>query len=149
MAIKRQQIMTALNTRLEAISSESESPIYNTDLGNSIHEWKATPFQDSDLPGLDYRDINDVITEASGSRHRHDLTVQMDILFSGSTAPTTMRQLIQDVMTAINVDPTWGGLALHTYPVSNESIEIEQAGKKIGGVRLNIVIVFITNAWET
>lgn len=145
----RQQIMTALDTRMKAILTAGG---YETDLGTSVFEWRTENLDDSQLPALVWRDIAAGVSDqaddgAAMGSHAHALTVEIEIITSGSTAPAAVRKMIADVYKAIGVDDTWGGLALATAPREDET-EHDQAEKKIAGATIRAVIIYETLSFD-
>jgi hypothetical protein len=140
----RQQIITAVDTRLKTITTVNG---YNTNLGNNIFEWRDAPLQESELPGAVYRDLQQTTVMAVGY-HEHALALEILILLSGTEAATTIRKLIADVIKCVGTDRTWGTLAEDTLPVSDEEIAIEHAGKKIGGISLKFIIQYVTKPFD-
>lgn len=145
----RQRILTALDTRLKTILIANG---YETDLGQNVFEWRDTMVQQSELPALVWKDLNEDPSSATVGKtigyHWHDLTVEMSILSSdGSSTPEQMRKCLADVTAAVGTDTTFGGLAIRTQPVPNEAA-VEQADRIIGAFRLTINIHYQTKKWN-
>jgi hypothetical protein len=145
---KRQLICTAFDTGLKTILVANG---YNTNLGAKVFEWRPVPLELTDLPGVIWRDISEddsAATTGTIGYHNHDLKVELKVITaSGSTTPAEIRKLLADVQQMIGVNPTWGGLALRTNPVSNETA-VEQAEKIIGGITIIVVIQYQTKKWN-
>jgi len=151
----RQLIVAAIKTRLALIRVASD---YNTDIGRKVTEWRSAPWQDIDVPGLDVRDTGDTMTEGSGTRTLHRLQVEILAMVKGDQGdvPTQMRGAIADLMAAIGTDSAWGlgtpdadnRHVTYSEPLSEESTEVVQDGKRIGAVKLVLAVNYITNRWE-
>lgn len=145
---KRQLICSAVDARLRTILVSGG---YNTDLGENVFEWRATPFEINGLPAMDWRDISEVDSNASTGRdgyHNHALTFQLRVLTAkGKTTANEIREILADIVKAVSVDQTWGGLAIRTDPVSNE-MEVEEAERIIGGITVTLTITYQTKKWN-
>ena len=136
----RQQVTAAFATRLTTITTANE---YNLNLGSNVNEWRVNPLGQDELPGIVWRDTDDVV-EATTQQDVHTLTIEVDIFVAGTTAPTQMRQAIADVVAAIGTDPTFGGLAVDARVVS-EKIESDQEERRVVGITLTCVVEFYTD----
>lgn len=140
----RQQIMTAVDTRLKAMLVSGG---YELDLGKSVHEWRSIPFDDGDLPAVVYRDKNEVL-EITVGRHDHRLELEIELILSGSAAPTDLRRAISDVVKAVGTDLTWGGLAFDTGYGEGESITVVQNERRIAGAIMRFVVSYVTDPFD-
>ena len=117
----RQQIMTAVDTRLKAMLVSGG---YELDLGKSVHEWRSIPFDDGDLPA------------------------EIELILSGAAAPTDMRRAVADVVKAVGSDRTWGGLAFDTGYGEGESITVVQNERRVAGAILRFVVSYVTDPFD-
>lgn len=146
----RQTIITALDTRLKAILISSG---YITNLGQHIFEWRSVDLQETDLPAIIYRDISSgealpVTIMGANSLREYPLEVLIEIHGAdGSTTPAQMRSMIADVIKAIGTDPTFGGLAVMTEYLGDET-SVEQADKTMGSTTVRIRIIYRTKIWN-
>lgn len=140
---KRQQIVTAIDARLKTILISNG---YETNVGNNVYEWWSMPLIESELPGLIYRDTQEIEALSIGY-HIHTLTIEIDAFVVGSNSPSDLRKLIADVIISIGVDETWGELAEDTRPVE-ETIQIEQEERKIAAVKIKIEIDYRTGIFN-
>jgi hypothetical protein len=145
----RQQIVDALVTRLEGILVNKG---YETDLGLNIFEWRTTDFQESELPGCVVRDPDEE-TEVKGQYHYNKLNIEIEAKTKNSpvTALTTAREsrkVIADITRAIGTDPTFGGLAIMTDPVDNESLDMEQKDRQFGSILMKLNILYRTKMFQ-
>jgi hypothetical protein len=114
----RQKIINAIDARLKTILVTGA---YKTNLGSNVFAWRATPFEESELPALNYRDTTESRIPGAGV---YDLTLTVFIeVFS--TTMTELRQCLADIEKAIFVDETWGDLALNSE-IGPEEIQIGQ-----------------------
>lgn len=139
MADKRQPIVDAIRTRLATILMTNG---YNTDLGLHVFEWKVTAFADSDLPAVAFRDTDPKIRELTGGMQ--DVSLPVDFIIGAASGATTMqviRAAIEDVLSAINSDFTWGGLAWDTAIDAVEAFA-EAEGKLTGLARIGTIVKY-------
>lgn len=141
----RQRIIDAIDERFKLIRIVNG---YNTDLGNSVYQWKAVSYEVADLPLIEYRDLTNESVIGPNPTHDHKLNIEAEIVASaGNTTAAQIRKMIADVKEAIGTDLRWGGLAITTEPV-NDLMVIEQNEKIIGGVKINFAIIYRTVAWD-
>jgi hypothetical protein len=137
--------MTKLDTQLKTILITGG---YETNLGSHIFEWRDTALQESELPGLIWRDL---VQETDDTRvhnlDQHMLPVEMEIMAVGGTAITEIRKLIADVIRAIGAKRTWDGEAIDTK-LKTSGPAIDQASKKVGAVMVTIEIIYRTNLFD-
>lgn len=151
MAIRRQQIMEAVQAALEGISVANG---YRTDIGAGVKRWRPrlaegayVPFGADELPAILAQDRRCETTPLSMQEQAHRLTVEIEARCAGGeTSDDLLRKILEDVRQAVGVDPTWGGLAVDTDPQSDE-FAIVQADQTLGGVLITIVIIYHTSAW--
>ncbi len=139
MADKRQAIVDAVRTRLATILATNG---YNTDIGRHVFEWKVTAFADSDLPAVAFRDTDPEIRELTGGMQDVSLPVEFIIgAASGATTMQVVRAAIEDVLSAINSDFTWGGLAWDTAIDTIEAFA-EHEGKLTGLAKIGTTVKY-------
>jgi len=133
---KRQQIVDAIKTRFQAIASVDSGRVYrHLDLNvDSITE-----------PTIIYRDMESPVTYLTGVND-HRMRLEVDVLDNGKTADDGVRELMQDVLTAINQDITWGGLAIDTTAISYD-LKTTTAGKRLAGGMMSFDILYRTGEW--
>lgn len=129
MADKRQQIVDAIKVRLAGIRTANG---YNTEIGLHVFEWKVKAFSESELPGVAFRDTDPKVRELTGGMQEVSLPVEFIIgAASGASTMQVLREAIEDVLSAINSDFTWGGLAWDTAVDTVEAFA-EHEGKLTG-----------------
>ena len=148
MAIKRQQIVDAVATRLGTILTTAG---YHTNLGSNVFEWKGTKFEAREMPGIDVRDTVDEIDHRSidtpTNVDTHRLTVMLSLAVDGSTSTDSVREMIADVYKAIGTDPTFGALAIDSWVVKDE-VDTEQEELRISGVEIEIAVLYRTSLFQ-
>ena len=141
----RQQIMDKVAARLATIKVSAG---YNSDIGNNVFDWLARDLADTELEAVIYKDVSAEIIVETLSLRNNTVRVEIEVRAkSASTTAKTLRQMIEDVYTAIGTDDTWDALAIDTNPVGEE-ISIGQADK-IGGAGLIVLeIEYRTVKWD-
>lgn len=140
----RQQIVSAVETRLKTIKVVNG---YETDIGLNINVWQTTDFQESELPAIDVRDPSEEV-DVRGGNHICNLTIEIEAKVSGTTSAAAMRDIIADTIKAIGTDPTFGGLAQDTRPVTNDSFGFGQNSKKIASIVMTFEARYITKKFS-
>lgn len=142
MGSKRQDICTKIGAALAAILTDND---YLTNLGQNVFEWRSTPLEDSELPGIIWRDRGNVYEGPVTGRTSNELTIELEIFFTGSTSPAKMRNYIADIRTCLMNNNTWSNLAIGTSLIEDETSTIEQAELKIGATSMRFSIKYITS----
>lgn len=143
MANTRQSIVDALDTRLKTITTTNG---YSANL--NVYEWLVTPLEETDLPAVIFRDLEDDIdTDEIGTRRDHTLTIEMDVAASSSSSPDTVRELCRDILTAIGTDKTFGGLVYDVDPTT-VSLDVNEADQRLSGGQIVIEVRYKTTLWE-
>jgi hypothetical protein len=149
MAIKKEQIVQAVKTRLETITTANG---YHTNLGNNIYEWKQNPHADTNTLSAVIRDTEceevNVLDQAASGIHTKILTMEIEIIAASGTPAQDLRKAEADVNKAIGTDTTFGGLAVDTEPVNSIPLYPNQNEKRIAGLQRTVEITFRTTAWQ-
>ncbi len=149
MAIKKEQIVQAVKTRLETITTANG---YHTNLGSNIYEWKQNPHNETDVLAAVIRDTDceevNILDQSSSGIHTKILSMEIEIIAASSTVPAVLRQAEADVNKAIGTDTTFGGLAIDTTPVNSIPLYPNQNEKRIAGLQRTVEIHFRTVAWQ-
>ncbi|NLT24650.1 MAG: hypothetical protein GXX82_16530 [Syntrophorhabdus sp.] len=141
----REQIIAAMITRFQGIKKASG---YKSDLGNSVHHFRGSDYDVTELPALNVVDGRNDIGPATSTQFDNMVDITLEIkVASGETTYKTAYDIIEDVYRAIAVDDTWGGLALDTLPGSDE-IETEHAGKIISGITIKVQVQYEAGKWR-
>lgn len=139
----RQKIVDAVNSRLETILTSNG---YETDVGNSVHEWRSRGFAEKELPAIAYYDGGEV-QEYSHSYQKRTLTIKIHIFASGNDSPKKIRKMMADVEKVIGTDVTWGDLADQTKPIHCD-MEVELEDKRVAGALLIYEIFYQTKRFD-
>lgn len=160
MAIKRQQIMDAIATRMAGILTTATPHAYYFDLGLNVIESRPqlilpdgsigrVPVEPSECPCVMIRDPLDTITVIDlDGNEEHELDLEFEVRNEGGAiTDSDLRKMEQDIRTAVGLDPTWGGLTRGTTLRSSEKILL-QANKIIGGLLVRATATFYTAAFS-
>lgn len=146
---KRQQIVDKVKERLALVTTASG---YQTDIGEKLTEWQLTAKDAGQLPGVDVRDgVEETVLPEGGKNsavyERHlEFTVTAE-LAETTAGPANARKAEADIIKAVGVDPTWGGLARRTLPVTGEVV-MDPEGQRIGGARVVFRVEYSRKPWE-
>jgi hypothetical protein len=144
----RQRICSAFDTRLKGITVAAG---YATNVGQNVFEWIPAVIDQDQTPGILWMDVDEspsnLTTAGTIGYHDHRLRIEARIIASGSTSIATIRKALADVVRAIGVDTTWGGLASRTNPVAND-MDAEKADRLAAAMRLTIEIDYTTHKWN-
>jgi hypothetical protein len=148
---KRQQIVDAVKARFAAVTVANG---YQTDIGLKQTEWNPGPKgadpESDELPGHDIRDELEttvVKDKNSGTYDRELEIVVIAELREADATATLARRALEDMIRAVGVDPTWGGLARRTLPVEDD-INVDELGQQIGAARLRLKVEYSRRPWE-
>lgn len=139
MPTKRQQIMTAVGTRLGTITLANG---YVTNLGTNVSYWHDLPLEYAQ-EALVYRDESQDYSQANRVQDCL-LHVELEAVVLGATRAG---DALSDLIRAIGVDATWGGLAVSTQLVRDE-IAVETDGREVAQVLLQFDIAYRTPLWQ-
>lgn len=141
---RRQRIITEL---LSVFAKLTKLYGHKTDLGSNVFEWKATDFQEIDLPGMSLRDTTEEVV-VKGSNHYYSLAIEIEAKFQASTSAATGREVIADIMTVIGQNCSLGGLTVNISPVEVELLDFGQANKRFGTILMRFEVQYITKAFQ-
>lgn len=141
--------MANLFTRLQAVKKANG---YQTDFGLNGWRWKSSPFDPTDLPGFNLKDVSCQFTPRVSKRHGWTLTVDVEIgLAAGLNTPDELSRAEADVYTVIAQDPRFSALGFDTTcqtdPVESEFIVVQEE-KLLAGVRVRLAVYFTTGMWN-
>ena len=142
---KRQQIITALDTRLKAIKVSGG---YQTNAGLHVFDWLDRDLADAELDAIVYRDTNNNIISEGFDYYENRMRVEIEAKAkSAATTAAQVRKIIKDIYKAIGTDETFGGLAHYSEPVS-DALDIQQADKIAGSATVIIEIIYVAQKWS-
>ena len=148
---KRQQIVDKVKERFALIRVANG---YQTDIGLKQTEWNPGPKgadpEADELPGHDIRDEVErtvIQNKNSGVYERQlEVTVIAEVREEGPGA-TLARRALEDMIKAVGVDQTWGGLARRTVPIEDD-INVDELGQQIGAARIKFTVEYSRRPWE-
>ena len=138
----RQDILTKLDT---ALSKIRKSQGYNTNAGLNSAEWESKIKKETE-PALVWRDLSSMVEheDVPFSKQRHFLTVEVELVCTGSTSPETAREILEDIVSCLYTNRKWGGLARWTS-VDEHALNVNHDEKKITGGQVVCVIEYDTD----
>ena len=143
----RQQVMEAIQTRLESVLVSAG---YLTDVGLNVFHWRdpqGEPFQPKEKPCCFIRDASSEITPLDNTVHEHAVSVEIGALVDRSDAAAVMRDIEADLFQAIGVDKTFGGLCYYCQTSGTQS-DVKTTGEKNAVVRIMLELRYRTPAWD-
>jgi hypothetical protein len=142
---RRQQILEAVVTRLKTITTNNG---YLLQIGTKVFDWKLNPLLPADLPAIEVRDREapmELINLAGGMSHQ--LNMDIIIIASGITAAATARKGLEDIVKALQVDRTFGGL-VQVYLPKSTSIEMQQDEQLLAAGQFTCELQYYTGPGE-
>lgn len=144
MSSKRQQIIDAIKTRFQGITVAAG---YNFNLGSNVYEWRTSALPAANMPALLIADISSTRNDSGViGKFRYTLNIEADIV--AQDTPANTRKMIADVLKAIGVGETWGGLAQTTEQPESDEMQFEQNEKTIAGARIKFSIIYDALQWQ-
>ena len=147
MANVRQQIVDALITRLEGITTANG---YSATI-ETVSEWLLRPLEDSSLPAITIRDVGDTMPQdgISVGRRDHELTVFLLVQFSGHSSLSQCRELLADMLAVLGAAPdNLGVSAVYSVEPINTELIADEANKKVGFGQLVISVNYRSSLWD-
>ena len=141
----RQQIITALDTRLKAIKVSGG---YQTNAGLHVFDWLDRDLADAELDAIVYRDRSngrEVISTRGLTRNTMFVEIEVKTKNAAGTA-SQVRKLLEDVLKAIGTDETFNGLVKTARP-GTDNLDIQQAEKIKGSGDFTLSIEYETGKW--
>jgi len=146
--MKRQIIIDNLKIALERIAKHKGFNFYHD--VKTVDVWRKIPFNDDDMPAINIEDSTcniEALASNYNKIHKRLLDVTLKGVVLGDDTDGDARKLISDIYLAISIDPTWGGQAIRTIPISDE-IDFEHSDNKHGSILIKIQILYHTKGWE-
>jgi len=145
----RQAFVSAIKTRFATIITANG---YTSNIGARQKEWQTTPVDPADLPCHCLSDPIERLIEGeskNSSSRTFGLEIEVNLLLAEADQTAAKARVAEaDVMKAIGKDPTWGGLARRTEPVSSE-LKLDNEGTRVSGVQMTFRIEYGRKAWPT
>ena len=133
----RQQIIDAIDARFKGILISGG---YGTDLGSNVFAWRRSALEESELDALTYRDAVEGTIDSAGEIEEKNLIINIEIF---STSPAQLRKCLADLEKAVNVDFSWGNLAILTSLKTNE-MEVEQKDQVFAASGIAMEVDYLT-----
>lgn len=145
---KREAIMQSIMSALAQISTANG---YNTNVGASVHEWRAVPFDPSDLPALNVRDLFEE-TEVGSPQSKwalRTLYVQIEALTVGQGGPQLAREIVADIERALgNVTAFEDGTSIQVEPTLTGRFLLDQHERAFVGVIYEFKVKYQTRKFD-
>lgn len=129
----RQDIVTALETLLEAIPSFS----------GRVFTWRRTPVRPTECPCVLIMD-RDRTMDAEASTLAAtvwQLMVELEVLAAGSASAVTCWTLLDAIAAAVEADPTLGGTAIIAR-VMSDRMDLEHDEQILGGMGITLQVTY-------
>ena len=141
----RQQIINAIKTRLQLILLANG---YRTNAGALVFVDRKTPQGKDDLPCLLVFDgTADASDNVINGRTDYALNISIEAAVLGDTLAADQREIVADVLQAIGVDDTFGGLAYRTTLLTVDT-NVEYHNAHLSGAEISIGIDYRCPRWE-
>lgn len=139
----RASIISALDARLKTIHTATG---YDTDLGASVYHWQTETIPEGICPVLIFQDatVTDEPLNLKNTEHRILIEILLKYVVS---SVDEVYDGIEDVLTAMSVDDTLGGIC-RSKPAGNEIVGVEGSPHRIiVTAKVNIEITYVTSKW--
>ncbi len=147
MALKRQQIIDAIVTRLKLINGAGG---YYLNLNSRVYDNRVPEYADNEIPAVNITDgdeeSNQELLAGSVNYWYRDLNIGITLIVNGTLAAADVRKGIADIQLAISTDLKWSALAIDTI-WTGTTIDRNQEEKKIMSATVNITVRYSTTEW--
>lgn len=145
MSIKRQDIISALVTRLKTISVANG---YHLDFSTGVYNWRTTDVAANEMPVAIIRDTGRSPigegTQQTANKQDHYLSLEIDIVVA---TEVQARQAIQDILKAIETDSTLGGYAIDVMD-DGDNIYSDHQGQRVFAPVLKLRVMYRTTRFQ-
>lgn len=120
---------------------------FNSDIGESVFEWRNNSFDPSELPALVLRDPDDT-TEDDLQTLQHALKIEIDIVSSNEKIEEVskdIREIVSDILKAFGEFEA--DINQKCKYLGSETL-FEHKDVVYGGIRTSFVIEYPTKRWE-
>ncbi len=145
MSTARQNIVAALITALKTISVANG---YRTAVGSQVYSWPDPTLDPDNLPALVVHDTAAPVEMDPNPYFSHTLTVEIYLVTSGALAGSALSDCMADILQAVGVDHTFGGLAIQTRPLNCNKTSIEKLENSLGDAEVILEIDYRTTKWS-
>lgn len=142
---QKQQIFDSINARLETILRANG---YNSDVGAHVFPWKLTPVDDQNqLPAIRFRDVTALRTSHIGKATIHRAQYELEALARSDSTADEIRDILRDVVRALGVDVTLGGLAAD-IELSEDNFMIDVASRVIASGQMTATVTYRAGEYD-
>lgn len=134
--------MTRIGDRMSQIAIANG---YSTEIGLNTFYWHDLPLE-YDQAGLVYRDVEEEHAQV-GRTLDNTLHVEVEGLLFTDNPGLGGNMILADIIRAIGVDPTWGGLAYDSR-LNKNSTTTETDGQSAVRVLVEFDILYRTPLWQ-
>lgn len=149
MDTRRQLIVNQVIAQLQAIATANG---FLTNVGASVFEWRDTPFQETELPALIFRDLDEPqeLSSPRSERVLRSLHCLVQVVTVGDTPMRDIRQILADIEKAVGKGASdyWGKFASNTRPRIARAI-LDQESLKFAGSTFEFYIDYPTTAFNS
>jgi len=132
----------------EILSGITKANGFRTDIGIKGFNWKATNWDENDVPGFDLRDPSTTYEDQLSGRRDHTVTLEITCaLNSGSTSASMMHDVRDDVISALYTQSQFTQAEFPGFTalvLKEESKAIMQEDRVVCGVKLRYEMRFRT-----
>ena len=138
----RGQIISFFINELKKIKKSNG---FNTNAGENVFEWRDSPLQKTELPGLIIRDA--LVRREIGTIGSFRWVLRIDVACFGRNAEE-IRNVIADVIKVIGIceEQHFGGIVTYT-DISSADTMIERHDIEIGSAIISCDVIYETGKW--
>lgn len=143
----RVQIMAAVAARIATILTANG---YRTNLGADVHEWEEKPLDPNESTlQIQYRDETEDRVQDTVGEEEMTLDLVLRIRTSQALPTSVMRSCVADVVAALYVDRTFGGLADDIQPDGAVKMDKGEKADTVVGAEMKFKIPYCVNVGES
>ena len=147
--ITRQILIDKLTTALQTVKTTGG---FYTNLGNKVEVWRVKSYFKNTDAAINIKDRSDAsgLDAEDESIEKHELNVELSLLFKAAVSDEEARKGITDVKKAVatlETDTTWNNLVDRVRPDGDE-MDVEEDEDKIAGVTVKLVIEYTTLVFQ-
>jgi len=118
---------------------------FSFDIGDRVFDWRDSPFEDSELPAINVRDISNQIVEEDTKEHT--LTFDIALEDVGDNAADSIREKKQDIITAFS-NILGSNLEVHAFFLASETFsEKEKRFAVFTSIQFEVTY-YVEDEWE-
>lgn len=147
--ITRQILVDKVKTILQTVKKSNG---FYTDLGNKVETWRVKSYFKNTAAAINIKDRSDdsSLDAEDESLERHQLNVELNLLFKASVTDEEARKGITDVKRAVlglESNPEWSNLVDRIRPDGDE-MDVDEDEDRIAGANVKFVIEYTTLALQ-